>query len=164
MRHEHETATSFNELKAITQAIMLKKGAPKNATNQESDRTQETHNANAKANAQEQTQQTRAQASENANISDLTQKTTLKPKSSAQTKKQYLNPTKKAFSERQITAFRDHSQDSANSSFKTKASHSENAFKTEQGLNSSLKTKPSAKAFKPGLTNTQENQKGGSDE
>ncbi|WQU79774.1 hypothetical protein KVE50_00455 [Helicobacter pylori] len=143
MRQEHETATSFNELKAITQAIMLKNGAPKNATHQESERTQ---------------------ASENANTSEITSQRALKPKATTQAKKGALNPTKKAFSERQITAFRDNSQDSANSSFKTKASHSENAFKTEQGLNSSLKTKPSAKAFKPGLTNTQENQKGGSDE
>ncbi|MGL2679495.1 hypothetical protein ACQJ8K_06820 [Helicobacter pylori] len=49
MRQEHETAKRFNELKAITQAIMLKKGAPTNATHQESERTQEANNANAKA-------------------------------------------------------------------------------------------------------------------
>ncbi|WP_078252512.1 hypothetical protein [Helicobacter pylori] len=47
MRQEHETVKSFNELKAITQAIMLKKGAQKNATHQESERTQASHNANA---------------------------------------------------------------------------------------------------------------------
>nr|WRE09304.1 hypothetical protein KVE57_01320 [Helicobacter pylori] len=163
MRQEHETAKSFNELKAITQAIMLKKGAPKNATNQESKPTQEAKNSNAKAHTQERTQAS-AQASENANISDLTQKTTLKPKSSAQAKKGALKPTKKAFSERQITAFRDHSQARANTSLTTKASHNANAFKTEQGLNSNLRANPSAKALKPGLTNNQENQKGGSDE
>ncbi|WQX95696.1 hypothetical protein KVK99_00925 [Helicobacter pylori] len=38
MRQEHETATSFKELQAITQAIQaLKKGAQSNATNQESE-------------------------------------------------------------------------------------------------------------------------------
>ncbi|WQX63971.1 hypothetical protein KVK56_01085 [Helicobacter pylori] len=151
MRQEHETATSFNELKAITQAIMLKKSALKNATNQESERTQEPT-------------QTRAQTSENANISDLTQKTGSKPKTSAQTKKGRLNPTKKAFSERQITAFRDKAQASAKERYKTKASHNANAFKTEQGLNSSLRAKPSDEALKQGLKNTQENQKGGKNE
>ncbi|MFP6295123.1 hypothetical protein ACLGEH_03970 [Helicobacter pylori] len=88
MRQEHETATSFNQLKEITQAIMLKKDAPTNATNQDS--------TNAKAHTSEPTQEKGA-----------------KPKASAQTKKGALNPTKKAFSERQITAFRDNSQDSA---------------------------------------------------
>ncbi|GAA6817903.1 hypothetical protein VN1172_06380 [Helicobacter pylori] len=149
MRQEHETAKSFNELKAITQSIMLKKGALTNATHQESDRTQEANNANAKAHTQERTQ-----TSENANISDLTQKTTLKPKSSAHAKKGALNPTKKAFSERQITAFRDNSQASANLSRGTKASHNANAFKTEQANNSSLRSDPSAKALKQGLKNT----------
>ncbi|WP_208386934.1 hypothetical protein [Helicobacter pylori] len=117
MRQEHETAISFNELKLITQAIQaLKKSAPKNATNQESDPTQET--TNAKAHTLEPTQ-ARAQTSETTNASERTQKTALKPKTSAQTKKSRLNPTKKAFSERQITAFRDHSQANAQTSFKT---------------------------------------------
>ncbi len=93
MRQEHETAKSFNELKAITQAIMLKKDELKDATHQESERTQASHNANAKAHTQEPTQQTG-----------------LKPKAMPQAKKGALNPTKKAFSERQITAFRDNSQ------------------------------------------------------
>ncbi len=66
MRQENETAKSFNELKAITQAIMLKKDALKNATHQESKRTQ---------------------ASENANISDRALKQALKPKAMLQTKK-----------------------------------------------------------------------------
>ncbi|MGL2605580.1 hypothetical protein ACQJ65_01765 [Helicobacter pylori] len=122
MRQEHETATSFNELKEITQTMRaLKNGAPKNATNQESDRTQAS--ANAKAHTPKRTQ-----------------KTTLKPKATTQAKKARLNPTKKAFSERQKTAFRDNSQARAKTSFKTKASHNTNAFKTEQGLNSSLAT------------------------
>ncbi|ANT43029.1 hypothetical protein [Helicobacter phage FrMEG235U] len=129
MRQEHETATSFNELKEITQAIMLKKGA---------------------------------QAIENANISDLTQKTGSKPKATAHAKKGRLNPTKRAFSERQITAFRDRSQANANSSYETKASHNANAFKTKQAKNSSLRAKPSNKAFKLGLAIHQE--KGVSDE
>ncbi|MFP6239605.1 hypothetical protein ACLGCQ_02940 [Helicobacter pylori] len=134
MRQEHETATSFNELKAITQAMRtLKNGALKNATNQESERTQAS-----------------AQTSENANISDLTQKTGLKPKDSVKAKKWHLNPTKKAFSERQITSFRDNSQASANKSQETK-----------QANNSSLKTEPSDEALKQGLEN---NQKGGGDE
>ncbi|AET85155.1 hypothetical protein [Helicobacter phage phiHP33] len=147
MRQEHETAKSFDELKAITQAFMLKKGAQANTTHQESEPTQEANNANAKAHTPERTQEKGA-----------------KPKSSAQTKKGALKPTKKAFSERQITAFRDSSQDSANSSFKTKAGHNANAFKTEQANNSNLRAKPSGEALKPGLTTHQSNQKGGSDE
>ncbi|WP_143427342.1 hypothetical protein [Helicobacter pylori] len=81
MRQEHETGKSFNELKLITQAIMLKKGR--------------------------------------------------------------LNPTKRAFSERQITAFRDNSQASANAS-----------LKTEQANNSNLREEPSSEVFKPGLRHT----------
>ncbi|WP_208366580.1 hypothetical protein [Helicobacter pylori] len=117
MIHEHETATSFNQLKAITQAFMLKNGALTNATHQESDRTQESNNANAKAHA-----------------SDRTLKQAKTPKDSVKAKNHALKPTKRAFSERQKTAFRDHSQARANTSFKTKASHNANAFKTEQGL------------------------------
>ncbi|WQR90021.1 hypothetical protein FNE55_04645 [Helicobacter pylori] len=130
MRQKHETATSFNQLKEITQSIQaLKKGAPKNATNQESERTQ---------------------AITNANASDLTQQSTLKPKTSAQAKKGALKPTKKAFSERQITAFRDNSQASDNK-----------RLQTNQANNSNLRAKPSAKAFKPRLKNTQAKEKGG---
>ncbi|ANT43103.1 hypothetical protein JT081_02285 [Helicobacter pylori] len=157
MRQEHETATSFNQLKEITQAIMLKKFAPKNATNQESDRTQETHNANAKAHTPERTH-----ISANANTSDRTQETGSKPKTSSHTKKGALKPTKKAFSDRQITAFRDNQQACAKELFKTKASHNANAFKTDQANNSNLRAKPSNKAFKPGLATHQE--KGGNNE
>ncbi|MDO7813919.1 hypothetical protein [Helicobacter pylori] len=123
MRQEHETATSFNQLKELTQAIQaLKKPTPKkNATNQ---------------------------ASENANISDLMQATGSKPKSSAQAKKGVLNPTKKAFSERQITAFRDNSQASELK-----------RLQTNQANNSSLRAKPSGEAFKQGLKNKQRGQK-----
>ncbi len=130
MRHEHETATNFNQLKAIIQAIMIKKAVPINATNQES--------TNAKAHTQERVP-----------------KQALKPKARVRAKKGALKPTKRAFSERQKTAFRDHSQARANTSFKTKASHNANAFKTEQGLNSSLKDKPSNEALKQGLATHQ---------
>ncbi|MGL2409447.1 hypothetical protein ACOWME_06740 [Helicobacter pylori] len=92
--------------------------------------------------------------SANAKISEITHKPALKPKSSAQAKKGALKPTKKAFSERQNTAFRDNSQAIAKTSFKTKASHNANAFKTEQANNN----------FKPGLAKHQENQKGGNNE
>ncbi|MGL2815465.1 hypothetical protein ACQKBX_05685 [Helicobacter pylori] len=85
MRQKHETAKSFNELKAITQAIMLRQPI-KTASERKSERTQ---------------------TSENANISDRTQKTGLKPKTSVQAQKGRLNPTRKAFSERQKTTFRD---------------------------------------------------------
>ncbi len=108
MRQEHETtiATSFNQLKEITQIMQA-------------------------------------------------QETGSKPKANAQAKKGALKPTKRAFSERQRTetAFRDNSQASA-----------KQRLKTEQGHNSSLRADPSYKAFKPGLTNTQENQKGDNNE
>ncbi|RVZ56760.1 hypothetical protein EC565_07445 [Helicobacter pylori] len=91
MRQKHETAINFNQLKAITEAFMLKKGA--------------------------------------------------------------LKPTKRAFSERQITAFRDNSQASTNKSQETEQAN-------QQGDNANAKK--SAKAFKQGLTNTQS--KGGQNE
>lgn len=144
MRQEHETAKSFNELKAITQAITLIKDARGNATHQESEPTQEANNANAKAHTPEPTQ-----------------KTGLKPKAMLQTKKGALNPTKKAFSERQKTAFRDNSQARANSRRGTKASHNENAFKTEQTNNSNLRAMQSDEAQKQDLANNLSNQKGG---
>lgn len=128
MRQKHETATSFNEFKAITQAIQaLKKGALKNAINQ--------------ANANEKLEKTQ----------ELEQATGSKPKSSAQAQKGRLNPTKKAFSERQITAFRDNSQASELK-----------RLQTNQDNNSNLRAKPSNKAFKQGLATHQE--KGGKNE
>ncbi len=119
MRHEHETATSFNQLKEITQIMQVQ-------------------------------QKGRAKTSENTHASDNTQKLVLKPKDSVKAKG-VLNPTKKAFSERQNTAFKDHSQASANLSYQTKASHNANAFKTEQGNNSSLRSDQSDEAFKQAL-------------
>ncbi len=123
MRQKHETATSFNELKEITQAIHgLKNSAQTNANNQASEPTQETG---------------------------------LKHKSTTSPKKGGLNPTKKAFSERQITAFRDNSQASANKSQETKQGNKQannaNAFKSDE-------------AQKQGLTKHQDNKKEPSDE
>ncbi|PUD28421.1 hypothetical protein E5P63_01035 [Helicobacter pylori] len=91
MRQKNETATSFNQLKEITQSI--------------------------------QAYQAIAQTSKNANISEITRQSAQKPKSRVRAKKGALNPTKRAFSERQITAFRDHSQASE-----------EKRLKNEQGL------------------------------
>ncbi len=139
MRQKHETAKSFNELKAITQAIMLKNDALTNATHQESDRTQEA----------------RAKKSENAHENDSAHKPALKPKATAHAKKHALNPTKRAFSERQITTIRDNSQASANKSQETEQANQQgdnaNAFKSNE-------------ATKKGLANKQDSQKGGNDE
>ncbi|GAA8140442.1 hypothetical protein NP0150_12000 [Helicobacter pylori] len=103
MRQKHETATSFNQLKEITQAIQAQKRS--------------------------------AQTSENANISEIASQSTLKPKIRARAKNDALRPTKRAFSERQITAFRDNSQPSANKSQETKQVKEEcdnaNAFKSD---------------------------------
>ncbi|WQW31184.1 hypothetical protein KVM62_01135 [Helicobacter pylori] len=132
MRQKNETATSFNQLKEITQIMQMQK--------------------------------THAKTSENAHASENAIQRALKPKATAHAKNHALNPTKKAFSERQSTAFRDNSQAIAKTSFETNASHNANAFKPERGLNSNLRAKPSAKALKQGLENTQSNKKGGSDE
>ncbi|WP_120915129.1 hypothetical protein [Helicobacter pylori] len=91
MRQKNETATSFKELKEITQIM--------------------------------QTQKTSAQTSENAKTNEITSQTMPKPKVAKRAKNHALKPTKKAFSERQNTAFRDNSQAS-----------DEKRLKTEQGL------------------------------
>ncbi len=82
MRQKHETATSFNQLKEITQAIQAQKASTK--------------------------------MSANANASEPTQEQGNKPKAKARAKNYALKPTKKAFSERQITTIRDKSQASDN--------------------------------------------------
>ncbi len=123
MRQKNETATSFTQLKEITQIMQAQKRS--------------------------------AQNSANANASEITCQSAKTPKIEARSKKGALNPTKRAFSERQITAFRDHSQASA------KTSHNANAFKTEQGLNSSLRAKQSDEALKQSLATHQANKKGG---
>ncbi|WP_120866714.1 hypothetical protein [Helicobacter pylori] len=112
MRQKNETATSFNQLKEITQIMQVRKRS--------------------------------AQTSANANTSEITRKSALTPEARARAKKGALNPTKRAFSERQITAFRDQSQASAKTSLKTKqgnkqANHA-NAFKSDEALKQGLAT------------------------
>ncbi|GAA9391084.1 hypothetical protein BTM417_15290 [Helicobacter pylori] len=75
MRQKNETATSFNQLKEITQAIQAQKNS--------------------------------AQTSDNANTSEIISQSTPKPKGSAHAKNSALKPTKRAFSERQKTTFRE---------------------------------------------------------
>ncbi|WP_231223617.1 hypothetical protein [Helicobacter pylori] len=104
MRQKNETATSFNQLKEITQAIQVQKRSAKTSTN--------------------------------ANASEIAHKSALTPKARAHAKKGALKPTKRAFSERQITAFRDNSQASANERLKSeqgdKQGDNANAFKTDE--------------------------------
>ena len=98
MRQKNETATSFNQLKEITQAI--------------------------------QAQKTSAQTSENASQSTQT------PKTRVHAKKGGLKPTKRAFSERQNTAFRDNSHASEKKCLKTEQANQKgdnaNAFKSDE--------------------------------
>ncbi len=84
MRQKNETATSFNQLKEITQAIQAQKNS--------------------------------ASTSDNANANEIASQSTPKPKRSAHAKNSALKPTKKAFSERQITTIRDNSQANAKES------------------------------------------------
>ncbi|MGT0055221.1 hypothetical protein [Helicobacter pylori] len=86
MRQKNETATSFNQLKELTQAIQAQKNS--------------------------------AQASENANASELKPKKVLNPKGSIQAKNNALKPTKRAFSERQITTLRDKPQEALTNALK----------------------------------------------
>ncbi|WRD44133.1 hypothetical protein E5K45_05365 [Helicobacter pylori] len=108
MRQKHETATSFKELKEITQIM--------------------------------QAQKTSVQTSANANASEITRQSALTPKARARAKKGALNPTKRAFSERQITTIRDHSQASANKSQETQQANHANAFKSDEALKQDLAT------------------------
>ncbi|MFP6272487.1 hypothetical protein ACLGDS_00485 [Helicobacter pylori] len=94
-----------------------------------------------------QTLKNSAQTSANANTSEPTQKSTPKPKGTTQAKKHALKPTKRAFSDRQNTAFRDNSQAS-----------DEKRLKPEQGLKSNLRAEPSDEAFKQGLATQQRGQ------
>ncbi|ANT45470.1 hypothetical protein [Helicobacter phage SwC388G] len=123
MRQKTETATSFNQLKEITQIVQARKRS--------------------------------AQNSANANASEITRQSALTPKAKARAKKGALNPTKRAFSERQISTIRDNSQASEEKRLKTEqgnqqANHA-NAFKSDEAL-------------KQGLTTHQNNQKGGNNE
>ncbi|WRE39181.1 hypothetical protein KVD10_00930 [Helicobacter pylori] len=112
MRQKNETATSFNQLKEITQAI--------------------------------QAQKTSVQTSANANASEIAHKSALTPKARAHAKKGALKPTKRAFSERQITTIRDNSQASANKSQETEQAKEQgdnaNAFKSDEAFKQGLLT------------------------
>ncbi|MGL2375330.1 hypothetical protein ACQKAV_04915 [Helicobacter pylori] len=120
MRQKNETATSFKELKEITQIMQMQK--------------------------------TSVQTNANADASEIAHKSTPKPKARAHTKKGALKPTKKAFSERQITTIRDNSQASTNKSQEIKQANQQgdnaNAFKSDE-------------AFKQGL---EQHSKGGKNE
>ncbi len=104
MRQKNETATSFNQLKEITQAIQAQKRS--------------------------------AKTSANANASEIAHKSALTPKARAHAKKGALKPTKRAFSERQNTAFRDKAQASDEKRLKTEQSNKQanhaNAFKGDE--------------------------------
>ncbi len=80
-------------------------------------------------------QKGRAKTSENTHASDNTQKLALKPKDSVKAKG-VLKPTKKAFSERQNTAFRDNSHASEQKCLKTEQANQKgdnaNAFKSDE--------------------------------
>ncbi|WQZ98456.1 hypothetical protein KVM80_07525 [Helicobacter pylori] len=104
MRQKNETATSFNQLKEILQAI--------------------------------QAQKTSAQTNTNANASEIASQSTQTPKTRVQAKKGVLKPTKRAFSERQNTAFRDNSHASEQKCLKTEQANQKgdnaNAFKSDE--------------------------------
>ncbi|MCQ2724655.1 hypothetical protein JT049_02870 [Helicobacter pylori] len=71
-----------------------------------------------------QAQKNNVQTSDNANTSEITSQSAPKPKWTERAKKSALNPTKRAFSERQKTTIRDNSQASAK---KAKKGGSDNA-------------------------------------
>ncbi|WP_228839829.1 hypothetical protein [Helicobacter pylori] len=71
------------------------------------------------------------QTSDNANISEIESQIVLNPKT-VRTKNHALKPTKRAFSDRQMTTIRDNSQASANKSLETKESNHANAFKSDE--------------------------------
>ncbi|MFP6259353.1 hypothetical protein ACLGDM_07640 [Helicobacter pylori] len=104
MRQKNETATSFKELKEITQIMQAQKRS--------------------------------AQTSANANTSDPTQKSAPKTKARTHAKKGALKPTKRAFSERQITTIRDNSPASDEKRLETQQSDKQgdntNAFKSDE--------------------------------
>ncbi|WQX88583.1 hypothetical protein KVM38_01350 [Helicobacter pylori] len=83
-----------------------------------------------------QVRKTSAQTSENANISEIASQSTPKSKGAAQSKKGALNPTKRAFSERQNTAFRDNPHASEQKRLKTEQANQQgdnaNAFKSNE--------------------------------
>ncbi len=83
-----------------------------------------------------QAQKTSAQTNTNANASEIASQSTQTPKFSVQAKKGILKPTKRAFSERQNTAFRDNSHASEQKCLKTEQANQKgdnaNAFKSDE--------------------------------
>ncbi len=83
-----------------------------------------------------QAQKTSAQTNTNANASEITSQSVLTPKARARAKKGVLKPTKRAFSERQNTAFRDNSHASEQKCLKTEQANQKgdnaNAFKSDE--------------------------------
>ncbi len=63
-----------------------------------------------------QVQKNNVQTSDNANTSEITSQSAPKPKGTERAKKSALNPTKRAFSERQRTTIKNNSQASAKES------------------------------------------------
>ncbi|WP_120981732.1 hypothetical protein [Helicobacter pylori] len=98
MRQKNETATSFKELKEITQIMQAQKRS--------------------------------AQINANANASEIAHKSALTPKARVHAKKGALKPpTKRAFSERQITTIRDNSQETKQAN---QQGDNANAFKGDE--------------------------------
>ncbi|GAA7705943.1 hypothetical protein HpMMM85_12370 [Helicobacter pylori] len=91
-----------------------------------------------------QAQKRSAQTSANTNASDSASQRAPKPKGTAHAKKGALKPTKRAFSERQITTIRDNSQASANKSQETEQANqpgdNANAFKSDEAFKQGLLT------------------------
>ncbi|WQV95248.1 hypothetical protein KVM12_01585 [Helicobacter pylori] len=83
-----------------------------------------------------QAQKTPTPKSDNANTSEFASQSTQNSKWATRAKNHALNPTKRAFSERQITTIGDNSQASANKSQETKQANqqgdNENAFKSDE--------------------------------
>lgn len=83
-----------------------------------------------------QAQKMSVQTNANADASEIAHKSALTPKARARAKNHALKPTKRAFSERQITTIRDNSQASAKKAKRAKqesnqANHA-NAFKSDK--------------------------------
>lgn len=83
-----------------------------------------------------QAQKRSTPTSDHANISEIASQSVLTPKARARAKKGALKPTKKAFSERQITAFRDNSPASDEKRQETEQANQQgdnaNAFKSDE--------------------------------
>ncbi|MGL2407660.1 hypothetical protein ACOWL1_04815 [Helicobacter pylori] len=110
MRQKNETATSFNQLKEITQIMQAQKTP-----------TPKSDNAN--------TSEFASQSTQNSKWATRAKNHALNP-----TKRAFSD--KRAFSERQITTIGDNSQASANKSQETKQANqqgdNENAFKSDE--------------------------------